>query len=53
MGDNRNNSSDSRNGWLVSRDKICGQVWISVWPPPLWGLADNYAQPPIIPSTAR
>ncbi|MGP8081066.1 MAG: signal peptidase I [Dehalococcoidales bacterium] len=45
MGDNRNNSTDSRYGWLVSRDKIVGQAWISIWPPKLWGLAPNYGQP--------
>ena len=53
MSDNRNNSSDSRYGWLVSRDKIRGQAWISVWPPSLWGLADNYTQPPLLPGTAQ
>jgi signal peptidase I len=45
MGDNRNNSSDSRSGWLVSRDKIIGKAWISIWPPHLWGGAANYTQP--------
>jgi signal peptidase I len=45
MGDNRNNSSDSRNGWLVSRDKIIGKDWIAIWPPSSWGAATNYAQP--------
>ena len=44
MGDNRNNSSDSRGGWLVSRDKIFGKAWISIWPPHLWGVAANYEQ---------
>ncbi len=42
MGDNRNNSSDSRSGWLVSRDKIIGKAWVSIWPPHLWGVAANY-----------
>ena len=45
MGDNRNNSSDSRGGWLVSGDKIIGKAWISIWPPGLWGKAPDYAQP--------
>ncbi len=45
MGDNRNNSSDSRGGWLASRDKIFGKAWISIWPPHLWGVAPTYRQP--------
>jgi signal peptidase I len=45
MGDNRNNSSDSRNGWLASRDEIIGKAWISIWPPSLWGAAPSYTQP--------
>jgi signal peptidase I len=45
MGDNRNNSSDSRNGWTVSEEKIVGRAWISIWPPSLWGAAPNYEQP--------
>ena len=52
MGDNRNNSSDSRGGWLVSRDKIIGKAWISIWPPRLWGLAPTFRQPAIATSTA-
>ena len=52
MGDNRNNSTDSRHGWLVSRDKIFGQAWISIWPPILWGLAPIYRQPPKVTGTA-
>ena len=44
MGDNRNNSTDSRYGWLVSRDKIHGQAWLSIWPPHLWGTAPIYRQ---------
>jgi signal peptidase I len=45
MGDNRNNSTDSRTGWLVSRDKIVGKAWISIWPPRLWGSAPTFRQP--------
>jgi len=52
MGDNRNNSTDSRYGWLVSSDKIIGKAWISIWPPKLWGLAPIYRQPPPVPGTA-
>ncbi|WMC92665.1 signal peptidase I [Kineothrix sp. MB12-C1] len=34
MGDNRNNSSDSRDPAVgnVSRDKIIGRAWIRIWP---------------------
>ena len=51
MGDNRNNSSDSRGGWLASRDQIIGKAWLSIWPPRLWGLARTYRQPAAVPST--
>ena len=42
LGDNRNISNDSRNGWTVPRNNIIGKAWISIWPPNLWGLAANY-----------
>ena len=42
LGDNRNNSNDSRSGWTVSQDSIIGKAWLSIWPPNLWGLAANY-----------
>ncbi|MBA7677257.1 Signal peptidase I T [subsurface metagenome] len=42
LGDNRNNSSDSRNGWTVPFQNIIGKVWLSVWPPERWGLVVNY-----------
>ena len=42
LGDNRENSADSRNGWTVPHDNIIGKAWISIWPPDLWGLAANY-----------
>jgi len=42
LGDNRNNSNDSRNGWTVPQDSIIGKAWLSIWPPSLWGLAANY-----------
>ena len=45
MGDNRNNSTDSRYGWFASRDKIIGKAWLSIWPPHLWGLAPTFRQP--------
>ena len=45
LGDNRNNSSDSRVGWTVKREDIIGKAWLSIWPPSAWGLAPNYALP--------
>ena len=42
LGDNRNNTNDSRNGWTVPVDSIIGKAWLSIWPPDLWGLAANY-----------
>ena len=42
LGDNRNNSNDSHNGWMVPRQNIIGKAWMSVWPPDRWGLAPNY-----------
>ena len=43
MGDNRNNSSDSRYGWTVPKENIIGKAWLSIWPPDKWGLAANYS----------
>jgi signal peptidase I len=42
LGDNRNYSSDSRGGWVVPRQNIVGEAWLTTWPPSAWGLADNY-----------
>jgi len=42
LGDNRNNSNDSHNGWTVPPQSIVGKVWLSIWPPDQWGLAANY-----------
>lgn len=40
LGDNRNNSTDSRSGWTVKREDIIGKAWLSIWPP---GLVPNYS----------
>jgi len=45
LGDNRNNSSDSRGDWTVPRQSIIGKAWLSIWPPDKWGLAANYHLP--------
>ena len=42
LGDNRNNSNDSHNGWTVPHQNIIGKAWLSIWPPGEWGLAANY-----------
>ncbi len=42
LGDNRNNSSDSRGGWTVPFPNIIGKAWVTVWPPGDWGLVINY-----------
>ena len=42
IGDNRNNSNDSRNGWTVPRQNIIGKVWLSIWPPDQWGIVAHY-----------
>ena len=42
LGDNRNNTNDSRNGWTTPSESIIGKAWVSIWPPDKWGLAANY-----------
>ncbi len=43
LGDNRNNASDSHNGWTVPRQNIIGKAWLSIWPPGEWGFVLNYS----------
>lgn len=42
LGDNRNHSQDSHQGWTVPSDQIIGKAWISLWPPQKWGLIEHY-----------
>ncbi len=43
LGDNRNNSNDSRTGWTVPRDNIIGKAWFIYWPPSRWGVVKHYS----------
>lgn len=52
LGDNRNNTNDSRNGWMVDGDAIIGKAWLSIWPPTRWGIAANYPPPEGVASAA-
>ncbi len=45
MGDNRNNSSDSRGGWTVPLESITGKAWFSYWPFSEFGGALSYSLP--------
>jgi signal peptidase I len=37
LGDNRPESSDSREDWFVPVENLVGRVWLSYWPPATWG----------------
>ena len=45
MGDNRQNSSDSRQGWLVPEENIIGKALITYWHDggPEFDLAPNHS----------
>ena len=45
MGDNRQNSSDSRQGWLVPKENIVGKTFVTYWEAgsPNIGLAPNHS----------
>ena len=46
MGDNRNNSSDSRSFHAVPKANIIGMAWLTYWPMDIFGLVDNDAEKP-------
>jgi len=45
LGDNRNNSTDSSQGWTVPRDNIIGRAWFVYWPPSKLGGVKHYRYP--------
>jgi signal peptidase I len=47
MGDNRGNSSDSREWDALPLDRVIGKAWISYWPRDYWGVitTPSYASP--------
>ena len=42
MGDNRNNSSDSRAFGAISQDDIVGRAWLVYWPPSDWSVVPHH-----------
>ncbi len=42
MGDNRDNSSDSRTWGLLPQNDIIGKAWVSYWPPKNWAIVPHY-----------
>jgi signal peptidase I len=45
LGDNRNNSSDSRSWGPIKRNDIIGKAWFTYWPPSKWGVVKHYSYP--------
>jgi signal peptidase I len=52
LGDNRNFSNDSHNGWFVDADKIHGKAWLITWPPDSWEVVPSYKLSEQITETA-
>ncbi len=46
LGDNRNNSRDSRNIGMVPKENIIGKAWLTYWPFSAFGFVDNTSVEP-------
>ncbi len=42
LGDNRDVSNDSHNGWLLPEADVIGKAWLITWPPSDWGTVPAY-----------
>ncbi len=42
LGDNRNNSSDSRSFGSIAAQDIVGRAWLVYWPPADWGIVPHH-----------
>lgn len=49
LGDNRNNSSDSKNWGPLPKENLIGQAWLIYWPRSAFGLVDNTSVTPMEP----
>jgi signal peptidase I len=41
LGDNRNNSNDSKDWGLLPAENVVGKAVLIYWPPPMWGILDH------------
>ncbi len=41
LGDNRNNSNDSKDWGLLPQEKVVGKAVLIYWPPPLWKVIEH------------
>jgi signal peptidase I len=48
LGDNRNNSSDSRSWGPIKRNDIIGKAWFIYWPPSKWRVVKHYSYPELL-----